>query len=405
MPAPANLVHETSASTGTGDFTVAAVNGKQRFSTAFGTGVTTDVFDYFISNQAAAEWERGAGHMSDANTLVRDTVLESTNSNAAVDFSAGTKDVTNDVPAGNQVAIDAPSQGDIIYADGTKWTSLAASTSGQFLQTQGVGANPAWANAPSVDFQRFNSSDTWTKPTDPAYGPNSLVFIREWAGGTAGVQGIAGTGAAGGPGAGYNERWMLLSELSGTETATVGAGGVTSGAAGGDTTFGSHLTAHHGGSSLGVTGGGGGGALAAGGNGNGTNGGAGGGPNGGAGSISGTTPAGAGDFGGGGGGGDNLAAGDSGWGGGGGGGGATTNLNTAGGKSVKGGGGGGGGSDTGTGSIGGTSIEGGDGGAGATGAAAASAGTQPGGGGGGSESGTFGAGADGRIDVYVFPVA
>lgn len=96
---PANLVYETSTTTGTGNLTVAGVNGKQRLSTAFGTG-GTDVFDYFISNRSATEWERGTGHMSDANTLVRDTVIESTNSNAAVDFSAGTKDVTNAVPAG-----------------------------------------------------------------------------------------------------------------------------------------------------------------------------------------------------------------------------------------------------------------------------------------------------------------
>lgn len=98
----ANLVHETTSGTGTGNLTLAAVNGKQRFSDAFGTGSTTDVFHYFISNRAAAEYERGTGHMSDANTLVRDAVIESSNSNNAVNFSAGTKDVANDIPAGSQ---------------------------------------------------------------------------------------------------------------------------------------------------------------------------------------------------------------------------------------------------------------------------------------------------------------
>lgn len=102
MPAPANLVHETSTSTGTGNLTLTAVNGKQGFNTAFGNGAPTNVFDYFISNRDAAEWERGTGHMSDATTLVRDTVIESTNANAAVSFSAGTKDVVNDVPASEQ---------------------------------------------------------------------------------------------------------------------------------------------------------------------------------------------------------------------------------------------------------------------------------------------------------------
>lgn len=101
-PLIANLVHQQSTTTGTGNFTLSAVNGKQSFNTAFGNGATTDVFPYFISNQSAAEYERGTGHMSDATTLVRDTVSESTNANAAVNFSAGTKDVVCDVPATRQ---------------------------------------------------------------------------------------------------------------------------------------------------------------------------------------------------------------------------------------------------------------------------------------------------------------
>jgi hypothetical protein len=38
-----------------------------------------------------------------------------------------------------------PSQGDVIYHNGTQWTRLAAGTSGQFLKTNGAAANPAWA--------------------------------------------------------------------------------------------------------------------------------------------------------------------------------------------------------------------------------------------------------------------
>jgi hypothetical protein len=36
-------------------------------------------------------------------------------------------------------------QGDVIYFNGTVWVRLAPGTSGQFLQTQGAGANPQWA--------------------------------------------------------------------------------------------------------------------------------------------------------------------------------------------------------------------------------------------------------------------
>lgn len=39
-------------------------------------------------------------------------------------------------------------QGDVIYGSGTDaWARLGAGTSGQFLKTQGAGANPVWADA------------------------------------------------------------------------------------------------------------------------------------------------------------------------------------------------------------------------------------------------------------------
>lgn len=98
-PKIGDLIHQTSTTTGTSDFTLVSVNGHRDFSTDFGTGATTDVFYYFIQNRDAAEWERGKGHLSASNTLVRDTVITSSNANAAVNFSAGTKDVICDVPA------------------------------------------------------------------------------------------------------------------------------------------------------------------------------------------------------------------------------------------------------------------------------------------------------------------
>ena len=96
-----DLVHESSTSTGTGNFTTSLLNGKQRFDAAFGTG-GANVFDYFISNRDVNEWERGTGHMSATGTLVRDTIKDGTTGTTAVNFSAGTKDVVHDIPAGDQ---------------------------------------------------------------------------------------------------------------------------------------------------------------------------------------------------------------------------------------------------------------------------------------------------------------
>lgn len=156
MPAPANLIHETSTTTGTGNLTVVAVNGKVRFSDStygFGTG-GSDAFWYFISNQAAAEWEIGTGSMSDANTLVRDTILFSSNSNNAVDFSAGTKDVTNDIPAANQnLALPGVNGLVITNNSGTPTTSIdidadnavLVNTSGDGIRTGAVNLTVACA--------------------------------------------------------------------------------------------------------------------------------------------------------------------------------------------------------------------------------------------------------------------
>ena len=105
-----NLVHETSTSTGAGPLTIATVNGKQRVSamlTRLGlstgdNGAANPVL--FISNRDAAEWAVVQGYLSDANTLVIASTIESSNSDAAVTWSAGTKDISNDVPASTQSA-------------------------------------------------------------------------------------------------------------------------------------------------------------------------------------------------------------------------------------------------------------------------------------------------------------
>ena len=46
---------------------------------------------------------------------------------------------------GTDVGTTLTTQGDILYRDGSGLARLAAGTSGQFLKTQGLGANPVWA--------------------------------------------------------------------------------------------------------------------------------------------------------------------------------------------------------------------------------------------------------------------
>lgn len=101
MAGPGDLIHQTSTATGAGSLAMSSVNGKRMFTDEFGSGGPVNQFVYYASNESAAEWERGRGHES-GGALVRDTVIASSNANAAVNFSAGVKDITNDMPANKQ---------------------------------------------------------------------------------------------------------------------------------------------------------------------------------------------------------------------------------------------------------------------------------------------------------------
>lgn len=103
MPAVGDLVHQATTTSGTGPYTLTTVGGKQAFADAFGIG-GADVFFVYISNRSAAEWMYGSAHMDDASTLVVDTVLGGTNGTSPVNFSAGPKDVANDLPANIQAS-------------------------------------------------------------------------------------------------------------------------------------------------------------------------------------------------------------------------------------------------------------------------------------------------------------
>lgn len=96
-------VLETTSSTGTGTITLGgAVAGYQSFS-VIGNGNTT-----YYSIVGGTEWEVGLGtYTSSGTTLSRDTVLESSNGNALVNFSAGTKNVFVTYPAEKAVYKDA----------------------------------------------------------------------------------------------------------------------------------------------------------------------------------------------------------------------------------------------------------------------------------------------------------
>ena len=151
--------------------------------------------------------------------------------------------------------------GDVIYASAANTPArLGIGTTNQVLSV--VGGIPSWAtlSAAGADVQEFTSSGTWTKPA----GKTAVYVFAVGAGGggASGSRGnqVTGAGGAGGNGGVVARKWLVASTLASTVSVTIGAGGAggtgltagtttvdgITGTDGGNTTFGTALTAHGG---------------------------------------------------------------------------------------------------------------------------------------------------------------
>ena len=212
-------VQETFTTTGTGTVSLGgAVTGYQAFSAIVANAGTC----YYAATDGT-NWEVGLGtYATSGNTLARTTIIASSNSGSAVNWSAGTKNIWLDMPA----------------------TSL---------QTP-------------LNIQKFTSSGTYT----PSAGM-VMATIECWGGGGGGGASVAAIGtsdAGGGGGAGgYSRKTVTSANVGTSQTVTVGAAGsggaagTNNGTAGTATSVGSLCVANGGSGGLyGATGAGGGGA-------------------------------------------------------------------------------------------------------------------------------------------------
>jgi len=151
----ADRVRDSTTTTGTGSVTLSgtAVTGFQNFS-VIGNGNTTY---YTIAGQGTAEYEVGIGTYTTAGpTLARTTILASSNANALVNFSAGTKDVFVTYPAGKSVNLDASGNatalGTPVAFVGTNITGTAAGLTAGNVTTNAnlTGAVTSVGNATSL---------------------------------------------------------------------------------------------------------------------------------------------------------------------------------------------------------------------------------------------------------------
>jgi hypothetical protein len=130
----ADRIRETSVTTGTGTINLSgtAPDGFQTFISAVTSGATVR---YYIESEDLTEWEVGEGVFTDGtpDTLSRVTVYQSSNADALVNFSAGTKTVSLSLTAQDLNTI-TPSAGTTTVApiELTAGTNLTTARSGAF---------------------------------------------------------------------------------------------------------------------------------------------------------------------------------------------------------------------------------------------------------------------------------
>ena len=131
-------VKETTTTTGTGTVTLGgAVSGFETFAAGIGNSNTT-----YYCIALGSEFEVGLGTLSsDSSQLTRTTVISSSNSDSAVNFSAGSKIVFCTLPASKTTVLDANNNltlpakfimpdvtsGKILVGDGTSYEEVAVS--------------------------------------------------------------------------------------------------------------------------------------------------------------------------------------------------------------------------------------------------------------------------------------
>ena len=158
----ADRVRETTTTTGTG--TVNLGGAVSNFETFTANLSNSDTTYYSIVDNTNGTFEVGLGTFtSSGTTLARTTVIASSNSNSAVNFGSGTKDVFITIPATKMIVKDASGNvsidGDVTVSDGTNDFDVASHDGTNGLKLGGTVVTSSAAELNILDGKSFVDED------------------------------------------------------------------------------------------------------------------------------------------------------------------------------------------------------------------------------------------------------
>jgi hypothetical protein len=198
-------VKVTSTTQGTGVFALgSATAGFETFASGIGGSNTTY---YAIAHQSSAEFEVGFGTLdSDGDALTRTYIINSSNSDAAVDFSAGTKDVFCTMPA-SKVGLPFPQEYGSSSAPKIITVKVGSKTSNHPYPAGGSSSSNAYfldgLEAPALRFAGADPNAKYYYKFDTSDNSNSghpLRFYLDAAKNNAYTTGVTTSGSGGSSG-------------------------------------------------------------------------------------------------------------------------------------------------------------------------------------------------------------
>lgn len=174
----ADRVLDTSTSTGTGAIVVSgsAPNGYRTFSAVMST---SDTCYYSIQHETLNEWETGTATYSSANTLTRTTVSSSSNAGSAVNFSAGTKNVSLTFLSSKSLQTDPSGNVTPAFGGGTYTRTTFTATAGQtsFTASYTVGYVQVYVNGILLNSADYTATTGTTVVLASAAAAGDIVDV------------------------------------------------------------------------------------------------------------------------------------------------------------------------------------------------------------------------------------